>query len=112
MAWSIRFPAHFTDVEATSSLDSKSELLVQQGLNRLLEGRTAIIIAHRLSTIANADNILVIEKGTVAQYGSHQELVKNKHGLYAQLVALQQHLLKAPSSEEEKEKLKAFDLVG
>ena len=97
--------------EATSSLDSKSEVEVQKGLNELLKGRTAIIIAHRLSTIASADHLLVISGGTVAQYGTHSELLKNKKGLYSQLVGLQQQLLKTPSAAT-KEKLQSFDLVG
>ena len=97
--------------EATSSLDSKSEVEVQKGLRELMKGRTAIIIAHRLSTIASANHILVLAHGRVAQYGSHNELVKDTKGLYAQLVSLQQSLLKAPS-EDTKEKLQSFDLVG
>jgi len=97
--------------EATSSLDSKSEVEVQKGLSELLKGRTSIIIAHRLSTIANADHLLVISGGTVGQYGSHKQLLADKNGLYAQLVSLQQSLLKAPD-EATKEKLKSFDLVG
>lgn len=97
--------------EATSSLDSKAEIEVQKGLQALLSGRTSILIAHRLSTIANADHILVIEDGQVSQYGTHTELLKNKKGLYSQLVSLQQSLMKTPSKEQQ-EKLKAFDLVG
>lgn len=97
--------------EATSSLDSKAELEVQKGLKELLKNRTAIIIAHRLSTIASSDHILVIEHGEIVQFGTHAELVKEKKGLYAQLVHLQELALKAPTSEEA-EKLKAFDLVG
>jgi ATP-binding cassette, subfamily B, bacterial len=97
--------------EATSSLDSKSEVEVQKGLEQLLKGRTAIIIAHRLSTIASANHILVLANGRVAQYGSHAELVHDSKGLYAQLVSLQQSLLKTPS-EDTKEKLQSFDLVG
>jgi ATP-binding cassette subfamily B protein len=101
--------------EATSALDSKSELLVQEGLERLLRNRTAIIIAHRLSTIANADHILVIAEGKIAQYGSAQELLKQKDGLYAQLVKLQQRVAtgkaKVPEGEVDPE-LKKFDLVG
>jgi len=97
--------------EATSSLDSKSEMLVQEGLDRLLANRTSITIAHRLSTIASADHILVISKGTVAEYGKASQLLKNKKGLYSQLVELQRQLLKAPS-EERHSKLKQFDLVG
>ncbi len=97
--------------EATSSLDSKSEVLVQQGLDRLMHGRTSIIIAHRLSTIANADHVLVIAKGGIAQYGTAKKLLKDKRGIYAQMVHLQQELLKLPS-EKRTEKLKEFDLVG
>ncbi len=97
--------------EATSSLDSKAEVEVQKGLEELLKGRTAIIIAHRLSTIASANHVLVLHGGRVAQYGSHAELLRDPKGLYAQLVSLQQRLLKAPS-EDTKEKLATFDLVG
>lgn len=96
--------------EATSSLDSRSELLVQQGLDHLLHNRTSIIIAHRLSTIANADRILVISEGKVAQYGTPHELLQDKKGIYAQLVSLQTKLLSTPSVR--KQKLKAFDLVS
>jgi len=97
--------------EATSSLDSRAELEVQKGLQALMHNRTAIIIAHRLSTIASANHILVLANGKVAQLGSHAELLKDTHGLYAELVSLQQHLLKSPS-EKTKEKLQSFDLVG
>ncbi len=97
--------------EATSSLDSKSEILVQQGLERLLYGRTSIIIAHRLSTISNADHVLVIEKGRVSQYGAPQELMRQQNGLYFELISLQQKLLTA-TPEEKQEILKKYDLVG
>lgn len=97
--------------EATSSLDTRAELEVQKGLHALMQGRTAIIIAHRLSTIASANHILVLANGKVAQYGSHAELLREKDGLYAQLVSLQQRLLRAPT-EATKEKLHSFDLVG
>jgi len=96
--------------EATSSLDSKSEIEVQKGLDELLKGRTAIIIAHRLSTIATATHILVLANGRVAQYGSHSDLLHDRKGMYAQLVSLQASLLKAPS-EDTKKKLQSFDLV-
>lgn len=95
--------------EATSSLDSKSEIQVQKGLDRLLANRTSIIIAHRLSTIASADYILVIEKGTISQYGTAKTLLADRNGLYAQLVNLQRRLLITPETEE---KLQKFDLVG
>ena len=97
--------------EATSALDSQSEVLVQDGLNHLMKGRTSIIIAHRLSTIANADHILVLDKGTVAEYGEPKELLKNKDGVYAKLVRLQQQLLEAPT-ELNRHRLKEFDLVA
>ena len=70
--------------EATSSLDSISERLIQQALEPLLRERTALVIAHRLSTVLNADLILVINKGIIAERGTHQELM-NKGGLYSQL---------------------------
>lgn len=97
--------------EATSSLDSRSEIAVHHGLEELLKGRTSIIIAHRLSTIANADHILVLSAGKVAQFGAPRDLLRQKNGLYAQLVALQSSLLKTPEGKG-KAKLKQFDLVG
>ena len=97
--------------EATSSLDSKSEVLVQEGLDHLLKNRTAIIIAHRLSTIANADHILVISEGKIAEYGNASELLKKKNGVYANLVKLQRQLLTA-TPEERSTKLQKFDLVA
>lgn len=97
--------------EATSSLDSKAEVAVQKGLDRLLTNKTSIIIAHRLSTLASVDHILVIAAGRVAQYGKASELIRDKKGLYAQLVELQHQLLTAPS-ELKKKKLEQFDLIG
>jgi subfamily B ATP-binding cassette protein MsbA len=67
--------------EATSSLDSRSENLIQESLEKLMEGRTTFIIAHRLSTIMNVDKIVVLEKGAIKEIGSHQELLQ-KNGLY------------------------------
>jgi len=74
--------------EATSSLDSESEKLVQEALERLMEGRTSLVIAHRLSTIYSADRIAVINKGELIELGSHNELV-NQDGLYARLHSIQ-----------------------
>ena len=73
--------------EATASVDSKTELMVQNGLERVLEGRTSIIIAHRFSTIRRADRVVVMDQGRVVEQGSHQELLEQK-GLYARLYAL------------------------
>jgi len=74
--------------EATSNLDTESETLIQQGLNELIKGRTTIVIAHRLSTIRKADQILVIEKGKIAEQGNHQELIEKK-GRYFDLYTYQ-----------------------
>jgi ABC-type multidrug transport system fused ATPase/permease subunit len=75
--------------EATSSLDSESEKLVQEALEILMQGRTSIIIAHRLSTIRNADQILVLDKGKIVEQGTHNELLKIEDGLYRNLSSLQ-----------------------
>jgi ATP-binding cassette subfamily B protein len=75
--------------EATSSLDSESERLVQQALDQLMEGRTSLIIAHRLSTIRNADRILVLHNGLLAETGTHDELMQQPDGLYRMLATLQ-----------------------
>jgi ATP-binding cassette subfamily B protein len=70
--------------EATSSLDSRSEALIQQALEPLMEGRTSLVIAHRLSTIRRADQILVLEKGKIVERGRHEELLESG-GLYSKL---------------------------
>lgn len=75
--------------EATSALDTESEVLVQEALGSLLVGRTSIVIAHRLSTIHNADKIIVIDQGTIAEQGTHAELMA-RHGIYARLIDMQQ----------------------
>jgi len=75
--------------EATSSLDSESERLVQEALEELMKGRTSIIIAHRLSTIREADVIIVLEKGQILESGSHEQLISNEQGLYRYLSGLQ-----------------------
>jgi len=70
--------------EATSSIDTETEIVLQEGLEKLLKGRTSFIIAHRLSTIKNADRIMYIDKGGMQESGSHQELL-DKKGLYYNL---------------------------
>jgi subfamily B ATP-binding cassette protein MsbA len=74
--------------EATSALDTESEQLVQQALTRMLKGRTSVVIAHRLSTIQNADKIIVIDEGRIAEQGTHTELIA-RGGIYAKLIEMQ-----------------------
>jgi ABC-type multidrug transport system fused ATPase/permease subunit len=75
--------------EATSSLDSESERLVQEALEKLLKGRTSVVIAHRLATVRNADKIIVLDNGTIVEQGTHAELMSNNKGLYKTLTELQ-----------------------
>ena len=74
--------------EATSALDTESEKLVQDALNNLLKGRTSVVIAHRLSTIHNADKIIVVDHGRIAEQGTHAELMA-RNGIYAKLIEMQ-----------------------
>ncbi|MCY7409752.1 MAG: ATP-binding cassette domain-containing protein [Chitinophagales bacterium] len=75
--------------EATSSLDSESERLVQDALEKLMQHRTTFIIAHRLATVKNADQIIVLDNGTIAEQGTHDELMQNENGLYKKLASMQ-----------------------
>lgn len=74
--------------EATSSLDSESEHLVQMAVDKLMQNRTTLIIAHRLSTIINADLILVLKEGKIIESGNHQKLIDSK-GLYYNMIQMQ-----------------------
>jgi subfamily B ATP-binding cassette protein MsbA len=75
--------------EATSSLDTESEKWVQDAINHLMKDRTSIIIAHRLSTVRHADEIIVLDKGMIAERGKHEDLI-TQNGIYSKLVAMQE----------------------
>ncbi len=85
----LKNPAILVLDEATSSLDSESEQLVQQALDHLMENRTTIIIAHRLATIRKADKIFVLDGGRIAEEGSHRDLMEDESGFYSRLVKMQ-----------------------
>lgn len=78
--------------EATASLDPENEVEVQRAINTLITGRTVIVIAHRLKTIKNADQIIVINNGTIEEQGKHTDLLK-QNGLYAKLWSIQEKTL-------------------
>jgi ABC-type multidrug transport system fused ATPase/permease subunit len=78
--------------EATSSVDTGTELLIQQALERLMQGRITIIIAHRLSTVRNADQIVVLEDKSIRELGTHEQLIRLKDGLYRKLYSVQRNL--------------------
>ena len=75
--------------EATSSLDTESEHLIQDAIEKLLKNRTSIIIAHRLSTIKDADRIVVIDDGRIAGLGTHDDLLKDEKSIYRKLYEMQ-----------------------
>ena len=80
--------------EATASVDTETERMIQEALERLIDGRTVFAIAHRLSTLRNADRLVVIDDGKIAEVGTHQELLALEDGIYKKLVAMQQEVNK------------------
>lgn len=85
----LKDPAILLLDEATSALDAESERVVQEALNRLMQGRTSIIIAHRLATVRDVDCIYVLEQGQIVEQGKHEQLVTKEEGVYNQLAKLQ-----------------------
>ena len=88
----LKDPAILVLDEATSSLDAKSEQLVQEALEELMENRTTVVIAHRLSTIRKVDTIFVIKDGSIAESGTHAQLASLDNGIYSTLLKLQLEL--------------------
>jgi ATP-binding cassette subfamily B protein len=86
--------------EATASVDTETERMIQEALERLIKGRTTIAIAHRLSTLRNADRLVVIEKGRIIEVGTHAEL-EAKEGAYHKMLGIQREALKIKGMDEE-----------
>jgi ATP-binding cassette subfamily B protein len=93
--------------EATSSVDTETEALIQDALEKLMRGRTSIIIAHRLSTIQHVDQIITLRGGKIDEIGSPRQLART-NGIYAQLLQLQQ----GKKTESTKKKLQQFEIAA
>jgi ATP-binding cassette subfamily B protein len=103
-------PEIFIMDEATSSVDTLTEALIQKGMEVLMDGRTSFVIAHRLSTIRAADRILVIENGGISEQGSHAELIRARghyYRLYTQQFRKEREAELSPAPEAEQEELLA-----
>jgi subfamily B ATP-binding cassette protein MsbA len=85
----VSHPALLVLDEATSSIDTNSEELIQSAMNKITEGKTSVIIAHRLVTVQNADKIIVLDKGKIVETGTHEQLLQVKDGLYKKLYEVQ-----------------------
>lgn len=83
-AWQLPDPPVLILDEATSSIDTRTERIVQEGMDKLMEGRTTFVIAHRLSTVRNSDCIMVLEQGRIIERGTHEQLI-GEQGRYYQL---------------------------
>ena len=81
--------------EATSAVDTETEKLIQEALDRLVSGRTTIAIAHRLSTLQNVDRLLVMKDGHIVEEGTHEELLSKPDGVFRRLVEMQQEVAKS-----------------
>jgi ATP-binding cassette subfamily B protein len=78
--------------EATASVDTETEKQIQEAIERLIAGRTTFAIAHRLSTLRNADRLVVVEKGKIAEVGTHDELLAKEDGIFRKLVDMQKEV--------------------